>query len=126
VVVGAAAVLVSSWLVLSLVDRAWLDCAGDVEAGGRFALRFDLLVLVAPVTVLTFAAAVVLPAVIGKGIPNIVRSVAVAVGIAVVAVLILTWAVPRPFKDAAAGVDVPTSGCTSTGIPAWWPAWLSG
>jgi hypothetical protein len=124
VVAGAIAVLVSSWLVLSLVDRAWLDCAGDVEAGGRFALRLDLLVLVAPVTLLAFAVAVVLPAVIGKGVPNIVRWVAVAVGIALVAFLILTWAVPHPFRDA--GVDASASGCTSTGIPPWWPAWLSG
>ena len=120
---GATVVLGASALVLSLVDRAWLDCAGDIEAGGRFALRFELLVLVAPVTLLGFGAAVALPSVIGAGIPNVVRVVTIAIGVALVAFLILTWAVPHPFKDRAAGGDASASGCSGTGIPAWWPAW---
>jgi hypothetical protein len=77
------------------------------------------------VTVLAFAAAVVLPAVIGKGLPNIVRSFAIAGAIALVAVLILSFAVPHPFKDAAADVDASAPGCSSTRVPAWWPTWLA-
>lgn len=67
-VAGGVAVICVTLAVLALVDRAWLDCAGDLEAGGRFASRFELLVLVLPATLLatTLAAAIPATALFGK------------------------------------------------------------
>ncbi len=122
---GGVAVICVTLAVLALVDRAWLDCAGDLEAGGRFASRFELLVLVLPATLLatTLAAAIPATALRHAGIEG--QVVADGVALSLVAALALIVAVPHPFRtypdDVVGGVEMAPR-CGPGGIPTWWPA----
>jgi hypothetical protein len=125
-IIGAGGVvLVLAWLIVSTLDRAWLDCAGDIEAGGRFAVRTELLFFFLPLTLVVLIAAVAIPAFVMRRVGQAARTVVLAIALGSATVLTLSWAVPHPFGSyRVESADGPTPRCRMDSVPTWWPAWL--
>ena len=122
---GLVGVLLGSAIVIGILDRAWLDCAGDIEAGGRFAVRFELWLLFAPVTLLAIGVGVLVPTFALRKRSVQSRIVVAAASLLATMVIILAWAVPHPFGSyRVESADGPTPACRSDSVPAWWPFWL--
>ena len=122
---GLVATVLGTAIVIGVLDRAWLDCAGDIEAGGRFAVRMELWFLFAPLALLATATSVFVPTIALRERPLGLRVVVTATALLATMVIILVWAVPHPFGSYRVGSgDGPTPACRLDSLPAWWPSWL--
>ncbi len=122
---GLVGVVLGSAIVIGVLDRARLDCAGDIEAGGRFAVRLELLFLFTPITLVAAGSSVLVPAYALRDRSLSLRVVLAAVGPLMTMTIILAWAVPHPFGSyRVESADGPTPECRSDSIPTWWPSWL--
>ena len=122
---GVGALLVVSWLVIWPIDFAWLACAGDIEAGGRFAYRMELLFGIFPATVATMTLAVGLAVLVTRHRHTAVRAATAGIAIAAVAMLVFALAIPHPRYDPADLTDFESQArCGPGGMPVGWPVWL--
>lgn len=81
---ASAAALFALGMVVALVDRAWLDRAGDLQPPERFAIRLPLLAIVLPAALATLAAVGIGATLALRRSPTIVRVMAVPVTLALV------------------------------------------
>jgi hypothetical protein len=100
--VACMAVVFALLVVIATVDRAWLDCAGDLEPPERFAVRLPLLAIVLPATLAALT-------VVGVGLTFALRRhrwvvwvVALGFALAFTSGAAIALAVPNPFDDPGA------------------------
>jgi hypothetical protein len=99
--VACLAAVVVTLAVIAVIDRAWLDCAGELEPGERFAVRLPLLGVVVPLTLAALSIVALVTTIAFQRKRSVVWAVALGLSLTLTSVLAIGVAVPSPFDSGA-------------------------